>query len=164
MTCTQSTGFFGLGVGVGVGVGVLVGVGVGVGVAVGVGLGVELVSGDGLTVGDGLWVGAGAVLAAADGLDVGSADAEGADEAKGLDVAEGLDADGDEPCVKSAAVRVTALCCAARVNAPAVVAGRVAQVPVGLRRATPYTRGTAWWEEPLPSMISPARMPKTVMP
>jgi len=151
LTCTQSRGFFGVGLGDGLGVGLLVGVGVGVGVGVlvgvGVGVGVGLASGVGVMVGVGS--GVGVVVAATVGVGVGVADAVGdADTEEAVD-AEGLDDAGDELCVVTAAVNVMASCCARPLNALAVAAGRVAHGPADAAaepmRAFWYTRATAGW-------------------
>jgi len=166
-TCTQSCGFFDVGVGDGVGVGLLVGVGVGVGVGVlvgvGVGVGVALASGVGLLVGVGSGVGVEVAATVAVGVGVGVADADGAADAEAA-----ADADGDELCRKTAAVKVMAPCCVRRWNALAVAAGRVAHGPADAAaeptRAFWYTRRTAGWEALLPRMISPSRMPKRVTP
>jgi hypothetical protein len=168
LTCRQSCGFFGLGLGDGVGVGLLVGVGVGV--VVGVGLGVELASGDGLVLGVGLGSAAGLVLAAA--LGEGAGDVEGAEDAEGAGDAEGLAAAGEELRAKTAS-REMLSCCPVRA-AVVAVAGRLAHgpdelavaelAPAELMMASRYARAAAaWWEEPLPTMNSPTMRPKIVM-
>jgi hypothetical protein len=165
LTCTQSCGFFGLGLADGVGVGLLVGVGVGV--VVGVGLGVELASGDGLVLGVGLGSAAGLLvgveLGSAAGLVLAAALGEGVGEAEGLAAAR----------TKTASSEM--LCCGPVRAAVVAVAGRLAHGPdelalaalalAELMRASRYARATAaWWEEPLPTMNSAAMRPKMVMP
>ena len=168
MTCTQSCGFFGVGLGDGVGVGLLVGVGVGVGVGLLVGVGVG--------VGVGLGSAAGLVLAAA--LGEGAGDVEGAEDAEGAGDAEGLAAAGDELRAKTASREM--LSCGPVRAAVVAAAGRLAHGPdelalaelalaelalAELMRASRYARATAaWWEEPLPTMNSAAMRPKMVMP